>query len=83
MEKIIKFFPFMPPEKNVGRLILAIVICMIAPSVAASILTILLGITVILSPLVPIVIILCGAYGIMGFVLSILSFAGTDFSKKA
>lgn len=68
MDKLIKLFPFLPPEKDTSKLVLALLFYILAPTVAGFI----LGITIILAPLG----LVCSVYMIMGIVFSIMSFTG-------
>lgn len=83
MNKLIKFFPFMPAPKETGKLILAILFYLIVPAIVAGIIGFILGITIILSPLAFVVGLAATAYTIMGIVFAIMSFTGHDFSAEA
>lgn len=85
MEKIIKFFPFMPEAKDTGKLVIAILIYFLGVPVVSSIVCFVLGLTVILAPVGIILGLACSVYSIAGLVFAIMSFTGYDFSgaKKA
>lgn len=82
MEKLIKFFPFMPEEKDGGKLALAILFYVFVPSIAATILSAILGVTIILLPLSAVVGVVAFAYTVGGIVFSIMSFTGHELFKK-
>ena len=79
MNKLIKIFPFLPEQGNVGKLVLAILFYLIAPSVAGFIIGFILGLTLILIPLAGIVGLALTVYSIMGIVFAILKFTGKEF----
>lgn len=83
MNKLIKFFPFMPTPKETGKLILAILFYLIVPGIVGGIIGFILGITIILAPLSIVVGLAATAYTIMGVVFAIMSFTGHDFSAEA
>lgn len=85
MEKIIKFFPFMPEAKDTGKLVIAILIYFLGVPVVSSIVCAILGFTLILAPVGIILGLAFGVYSIAGLVFAIMSYAGYDFSgaKKA
>ncbi len=82
MEKLIKFFPFMPEEKDGGKLALALCFYILVPPIAATILGAILGFTIILLPLSPVVGVVAFAYTVGGVVFSIMSFTGHELFKK-
>ena len=85
MEKLMKFFPLLPEEKDTTKLIWAIVFYVLVPSpvavIIATILGMILGITMILLPLAPVVggaLGLAGTvYSVMGIVFAIMKYTGT------
>ena len=80
MDKLLKFFPFLPESKDGGKLAIALIFYLLVPPIAAMILGAIFGVTVILLPLAFIVGLAGGAYSIAGVILSILSFTGYDFT---
>lgn len=82
MDKLIKFFPFMPAEKEVGKFILALAFYLLVPTPVAGIIGFVLGLTIILAPVGIIVGFVLGIYGLMGAVLALLSFLGHDIAGK-
>lgn len=83
MDKLIKFFPFMPTEKDGGKLALAILFYVFVPSIAGGILSVVCTITVILSPVALLLPLVALAYTVMGIVFAIMCFNGKDFSQPA
>ena len=81
MDKLIKFFPFMPAEKDVGKLILAIAFYILGVSVVSFIVCTIMAITIILLPIAPIISFVFFAYSIAGAIFAIMSYCGHDFAK--
>ena len=81
MEKLLKFFPLMPAEKDTAKLVWAILFYVFAPSIAGSIIGFFLGLTVILLPLAFVVGIAVTAYTAFGIVCAILSYIGKDLNE--
>lgn len=78
MEKWIKYFPFMPEEKDTGKLVLAILFYLIAPPIAAGAVGFVLGLTVILLPLSFVVGLAASAYTILGIVFAVMKYLGRE-----
>jgi hypothetical protein len=76
METLLKFFPFIPAEKDSGKLILAIVFYFFVIPTVNVILGALLGLTIILMPLAFVTGFFFGIYGMLGLVLSIVGYMG-------
>lgn len=83
MDKLIKFFPFMPKKGEVGKLILAIAFYLIATTIVAGIIGAVLGMTIILYPLAFVVGAVEFVYKVGGVVFAIMSFTGYDFNKQS
>lgn len=81
MDKLIKFFPLMPEEKDGGKLAVAIIFYLFVPSIVGSIIGFILGLTVILLPLAFVVGTVVSAYTVMGIVFAIMKYSGHDLSK--
>ena len=80
MNKLIKFFPFLPAQKDTGKLILALLFYAIGVPLVSFIASLSLSITII----VPIVLGVVGPiYSIAGIVFAIMTFTGHDFSAEA
>jgi hypothetical protein len=77
MEKLMKFFPLLPEEKDTTKLILAIVFYALVPGLVATILSVVLALTIILAPLAAVVWLVAPIYTIMGIVFAILKFCGS------
>ena len=80
MDKLIKFFPFMPEGKDTTKLILAILFYIFVPPIPCAIIGFILGLTIILSPLAILVGLVGSAYTIMGVVFAIMSYTGNKFN---
>ena len=80
MEKIMKLFPVMPGYKEGGKLVLAIAFYVIAPLFAFMIVAVILGLTIILSPLVAVAALVLALYSLMGIIFAVMGFIGTDLS---
>ena len=80
MDKLIKLFPFMPAEKDGGKLALAIVFYVFVPSIAASILGAIFGFTLILLPLAFVVGLAASVYSVLGIVFAIMYYCGRDIA---
>ena len=85
MDKVLKFFPFMPEEKDTGKLVIAILIYVLGIPFVSGILGFILGLTVILAPVAVLLGLACSAYSLAGLVFAILCYVGVDMSgtKKA
>lgn len=83
MNKLIKFFPFLPAQKDTGKLILALLFYAFVPGIVGSIVGFILGLTIILAPLAIVVGLALTAYSIAGIVFAIMTFTGHDFSAEA
>ena len=75
MDKLIKFFPFLPEKGDTGKLVLALLIY-IGVNIASGIVGFVLGFTIILFPIGVILGFVCFAYFVMGIVFSIMEFTG-------
>ena len=73
MDKLIKLFPFMPAEKDGGKLALAIVFYIFVPPIACAILGFITAITLILPFIIGLA---SSAYTIMGIVFAVMSYTG-------
>ena len=78
MSKLVKFFPLLPAEKDVGGLILAILFYFFVPSFVGGVIGFILGLTVILLPLSFVVGLVVFAYTVMGIVFAIMKFSGKE-----
>ena len=78
MNKLIKFFPLLPAEKDTGALILAILFYMFVPGIVAMVVGALLGLTIILLPLSFVVGLVASVYTIMGIVFAVMKFCGKE-----
>ena len=82
MEKILKFFPVIPAKGDTGKLILAILLYAFGAPLAGSIVSSILGFTIILVlPSMVVAVAACN-YGIIGIILSFLAYKGIDITKK-
>ena len=81
MEKLIKFFPFMPQPMDGGKLALAILFYLFVPGIAGGIIGFIMGLTIILLPLTTLVGIAVTAYTVMGIVFAVMSYNGHDFTQ--
>ena len=77
MNNLLKFFPFLPEAKNVGKLVLALLFYGYVPVFASGI-VMGLGITVILAPPASIASLAILLYGVAGVALSILKYMGIE-----
>ena len=77
MNNLLKFFPFLPEAKNVGKLVLALLFYGYVPVFASGI-VMGLGITVILAPPASIASLAILLYGVAGVALSILKYLGIE-----
>ena len=86
MEKLLKYFPFLPKERDAKQLIIAIVFYVLVPSCVGIIAAFLLVLTGILFILSPFVMMLCMMYTVAGIFFAIMKFLGRDlnelFAKK-
>lgn len=78
MEKLIKLFPLLPDVKDTTKLILSIVFYVLVPGIAIPVTIIILALTVILAPLVPVVPFVASAYSIMGIIFTIMKYLGKE-----
>lgn len=81
MDKLIKFFPFMPEKDSIGKLALAVVFYLAVNAVAVTV-SVILSLTILLSPIGFILSYAAAAYYLMGIIFSILSFIGFKFSAN-
>ena len=79
--KLIKYFPLMPGEKETGKLILAIAFYLIVPPIAVTIVSFILGLTVILAPVALVLGLACNVYIILGIIFAVLSYMGKDVTQ--
>ena len=79
MNDLLKFFPFLPEEKNVGKLILALLFYTYVPVIASGIVG-ALAVTVILAPPAAIAANAILLYGVAGVAMSILKYMGKDLT---
>ena len=85
MEKLIqliKYFPLMPAAKETGKLILAIAFYLIVPGLVGTIVGAILGITIILLPLTPVVGLLGTVYTVLGIIFAVMSYMGKDVTAE-
>ena len=75
MEKIMKYFPFMPGEKETGKLVLAILFYYLAGYVGVLV-SGMLAVTVLLVPLAPVISFAASAYMVAGIVFAIFAYKG-------
>ena len=80
MEKLLKFFPFMPAPKETGKLIWAIAWYFIILPVINVIVCTICGALVILLPVALILGPVLSIYSLAGLIFAIMSFVGFDFS---
>lgn len=80
--KLIKYFPLMPAEKETGKLILAIAFYLIVPGLVGAVVGAVLGITIILLPLTPIVGLLSTVYTVLGIIFAVMSYMGKDVTAE-
>ena len=81
MEALKKYFPLMPEEKNVGKLILALLFYVYVPTLVGGLLVSVLGLTVILAPVGAMASFVCTVYGLVGVVKSVLAYLGKDLKS--
>ena len=85
MEKLIqliKYFPLMPLEKETGKLILAIAFYLIVPGLVGSVVGAVMGITLILLPLTPVVGLLVTVYTVLGIIFAVMNYMGKDVTAE-
>ena len=82
MEKLIKFFPLLPEEKDGGRLALALVFYICVPPLVSTIVGFVISLTFILFPVALLIGFAASAYTIVGVVFSILKYLGKDISNN-
>ena len=82
MDKLLKFFPFLPEKDDGGKLAIALVFYFLAPSAACAVVGFVLGLTIILAPVGILVGLAGSAYSIMGIVFSIMKFCGKEIAPK-
>lgn len=80
--KLIKYFPLMPAAKETGKLILAIVFYLFVPGLVGTIVGAILGITIILLPLTPVVGLLGTVYTVLGIIFAVMSYMGKDVTAE-
>ncbi len=78
MNKLLKFFPLMPAKGDTAKLVWAIVFYFFVPTIAAGIIGFILGITIILAILAPIVGLVAAVYQVMGIVFAIMNYLGKE-----
>ena len=76
MNTLIKFFPFIPAEKDGGKLVLALLFYLVIVPIINLIVGFILGLTVILIPLAFFTGFFFGIYGLVGTVLAIVGYLG-------
>ena len=79
MKDLLKFFPFLPEEKNVGKLILALLFYTYVPVIASGF-VMGLSVTIILAPPATIASTAILLYGVAGVAMSILKYMGKDLT---
>lgn len=82
MDFLKKIFILMPEEKNVGKLILALLYYIYAPVLVGGLVSFILGMTVILAPVGAMVAFACMVYGLVGAIKSVLAYLGKDLCCK-
>ena len=78
MDFLKKIFILMPEEKNVGKLILALLFYVYVPSIAAALVGGILAVTFILAPVAALVGLVCNVYALVGIAKSVLAYMGKD-----
>lgn len=78
MDFLKKIFILMPEEKNVGKLILALLFYVYVPVIAAGVVGGILGVTIILAPVATLVGLVCNVYALVGIAKSVLAYMGKD-----
>ena len=76
MNTLIKFFPFIPAEKDTGKLLLALLFYLVVLPIINVCVGFILGLTVILLPLAFFTGFFFGIYGLLGTVLAIVGYLG-------
>ena len=72
----------MPAAKETGKLILAIAFYLIVPGLVGTIVGAILGITIILLPLTPVVGLLGTVYTVLGIIFAVMSYMGKDVTAE-
>ena len=80
--KLIKYFPLMPAAKETGKLILAFAFYLIVPGLVGTIVGAVMGITLILLPLTPVVGLLGTVYTVLGIIFAVMSYMGKDVTAE-
>lgn len=78
MDFLKKIFILMPEEKNVGKLILALLFYVYVPVIAAGVVGGILGVTIILAPAAGVISTACMLYSLVGIAKSVLAYMGKD-----
>jgi hypothetical protein len=78
MDFLKKIFILMPEEKNVGKLILALLFYVYVPALAAGLVSGILVATFILAPVAALVGLVCNVYALVGIAKSVLAYMGKD-----
>jgi hypothetical protein len=78
LEKIIKYFPLLPEEKNTGKLVLALLFYVYVPFLATAIVGGILGATIILIPAANILSVAGTLYAIAGILLSLKNYLNIE-----
>ncbi len=78
MEKLMKFFPFLPTPHDGGKLAVALVFYILALIVGLPLGVTVMTLTVVLVLLVPVYVLALPAYCFMGIVLSFVRFAANE-----
>jgi hypothetical protein len=78
MDFLKKIFILIPEEKNVGKLILALLFYVYVPVIAAGVVGGILGVTIILAPVAVPVGFVCNVYALIGIAKSVLAYMGKD-----
>ncbi|MBQ8605759.1 MAG: hypothetical protein IJ408_03400 [Clostridia bacterium] len=82
MDKLIKFFPFLPEEKDSGKLVIALLFYLFVPGIAAGIIGFICGLTIILIPVAFIAGLAGTVYTVMGIVFAIMKYMGQSLEPK-
>ena len=81
MDFLKKIFILIPEEKNVGKLILALLFYVYVPFLASGLVGGILAVTVILAPVAALVSFVCNVYAVVGVVKAILAYMGKDLKS--
>lgn len=83
MKVLKKLYPILPREKDAGMLILSVLFYFAVPMIVATLVTIILALTILLAPLAAIVFPLAVTYTVGGVIMAILAYTGYDFEAKS